>query len=92
MAAQPMDAASLAADLQALRAGTLDGAALAARWRAAAAAWPGLPPRFHTVLDQLLAPLEASALFSEESCSFSRGDAIDGLGQWLQAAQRVAPR
>ena len=62
-----------------------------ATWRAAAAIWPGLPPRYAAVLEKLLAPLEASALFSEESCSFSRTDLADSLAQWLQHARAAAP-
>ena len=82
----------LAASLDAFRHDRLDAAALASGWRAAAASWPGLPPRYATVLDQLLAPLEASALFSEESCSFSRTDLADTLAQWLAHARAAAPR
>ncbi len=74
------------------RADALDAHALAGLWRGAAAAWPGLPPRYAAVLDKLLAPLEASAMFSEESCSFSRSDLADTLGQWLAHAQAAAPR
>ncbi len=85
-------AASLAASLAAFRSGHLPADPLAATWRAAAAAWPGLPPRYAAVLEKLLAPLEASAMFSEESCSFSRSDLADTLGQWLQHAQAAAPR
>lgn len=82
----------LAATLDAFRHNRLDAGALTATWRAAAAAWPGLPPRYAAVLDQLLAPLEASALFSEESCSFSRTDLADTLAQWLAHAQAAAPQ
>lgn len=78
--------------LAALRDGRLDAHALAAQWRAAAADWPGLPPRYAAVLDKLLAPLEASAMFGEESCSFSRTDLADTLAQWLHHAQAAAPR
>ena len=74
-----------------LRHGDADIPALVAHWRQAAEQWPGLPPRYTQVLAQLLAPLEASALFSEESCSFSRSDLADNLAQWLDAAERVAP-
>ena len=81
----------LANSLDDLRAGRLPAGAVAARWRAAAATWPGLPPRYAAVLDQVLAPLEASALFSEESCSFSVADLADTLGQWLDHARRAAP-
>jgi len=46
-----------------------------------------LPPKFATVLQQLLDRLESSALFSEESCSFSQKDLLDSLQQWLGHAQ-----
>lgn len=81
----------LAASITAWRAGQLGATALAVQWRTAAAAWPGLPPRYAAVLEQLLAPLEASALFSEESCSFSQGDLAASLAQWLDHARRAAP-
>ena len=45
-----------------------------------------LPPRFAPVLQQLLDRLESSALFSEESCSFSQKDLLDSLQQWLDHA------
>lgn len=82
---------TLAASIAAFRNGTLRADQLASTWRAAAAAWPGLPPRYPAVLEKLLAPLEASALFSEESCSFSRTDLADSLAQWLQHARAAAP-
>lgn len=69
----------------------LSGGALCTAFRAAAAAWPGLPPRFHEVLETLLQPLESSALFSEESCAFSRHDLAATLRPWLVAAVRKAP-
>jgi hypothetical protein len=45
-----------------------------------------LPPRFADVLTQLLSRLESSALFTEESCSFSRHDLLDSLQLWLDKA------
>ena len=82
---------TLAASIAAFRTGQLPADQLTATWRAAAAIWPGLPPRYAAVLEKLLAPLEASALFSEESCSFSRTDLADSLAQWLQHARAAAP-
>ncbi len=46
-----------------------------------------LPPRFSEVLGQLLNRLESSALFTEESCSFSQRDLLDSLQQWIDKAQ-----
>jgi len=51
-----------------------------------------LPPPFTPVWHQLLDRLESSALFSEESCSFSQGDLLDSLALWLDKAElRLAP-
>ena len=83
---------ALLVSVAAFRSGALPAGQLAATWRAAAASWPGLPPRYAAVLEKLLAPLEASALFSEESCSVSQTDLADSLAQWLQHAQATAPR
>lgn len=50
-----------------------------------------LPPRFDEVLLSLLDRLESSALFSEESCSFSQRDLLDSLQLWLdKARERLA--
>lgn len=73
--------------LAALRAGTLRPHAFADHARALAATWPGLPPRYGPVLHQLLDRLEAGALFSEESCSFSPRELHDGLQRWLDHAR-----
>lgn len=81
----------LAASIAAFRSGQLPADQLVATWRVAASVWPGLPARYAAVLEKLLAPLEASALFSEESCSFSRTDLADSLAQWLQHARAAAP-
>ncbi|WP_088279320.1 hypothetical protein [Ideonella sp. A 288] len=78
--------------LDQLRAGRADVARLAADLRATAADWPGLPARYGQVLEHLLAPLESSALFQEESCSFSAADLADQLAQWLRLAEAAAPR
>lgn len=50
-----------------------------------------LPEKFTDVLHQLMDRLESSALFSEESCSFSQRDLIDSLQLWIdKAAQRLS--
>lgn len=46
-----------------------------------------LPPQFAVVLDRLLDSLQSSALFTEESCSFSRQDLLDSLALWLDKAR-----
>lgn len=48
---------------------------------------PTLPDRYLDVLERLLNQLESSALFSEESCSFSRTDMVAALVEWLARAQ-----
>jgi len=51
-----------------------------------------LPPAFGPVWHQLLDRLESSALFTEESCSFSHGELLDSLMLWLdKAAQQLPP-
>lgn len=52
--------------------------------------WPDrLPMRYTDVLNSLLDRLESSALFSEESCSFSQRDLLDSVGVWLDKARAV---
>ncbi|MFM9928099.1 hypothetical protein VLK31_34365 [Variovorax sp. H27-G14] len=46
-----------------------------------------LPPRYTEVLLNLLDRLESSALFSEESCSFSQKDLLDNLQVWADKAR-----
>ena len=46
-----------------------------------------LPPQFSVVLDKLVDCLQSSALFTEESCSFSREDLLDSLQTWIDKAR-----
>lgn len=46
-----------------------------------------LPEKYSTVYHDLLDRLESSALFSEESCSFSQRDLLDSLALWASKAQ-----
>ena len=55
-------------------------------WRALAPAL-ALPTRFDEVLHPLLDRIEASVLFSEESCSFSQKDLLSSLQLWADKAQ-----
>ena len=48
-----------------------------------------LPPRYTEVLTQLLTRLESSALFTEESCSFSHKDLLGSLQLWLDKAREI---
>ena len=71
--------------------GTVSPNVLIQQWRSDAALL-ALPERFGVVLGNLLDRLESSALFSEESCSFSHGELLDSLSLWLhKAALRLAP-
>ena len=65
--------------------GELPIAQLSAQWRSSSANLP-LPPRYSEVLGNLLDRIEASALFSEESCSFSQKDLLSGLQVWADKA------
>ena len=56
------------------------------QWRSSAAVLP-LPDKFGDVLGNLLDRIEASALFSEESCSFSQKDLLGSLQVWADKAQ-----
>lgn len=69
---------------QACPASTLADAA-----RAQTALLAALPPRYGEVLLGLLDRLESSALFSEESCSFSQKDLVANLEMWVGKARGV---
>jgi hypothetical protein len=73
-----------------LRNSQVSPSALASAFREAAQRHqPALPQRYHEVLNQLLSQLESSALFAEESCSFSQTDLIDLLADWLSKAEQL---
>jgi hypothetical protein len=48
-----------------------------------------LPERYQTVWLDLIDRMESSALFTEESCSFSQTELIDSFSIWLDKAQRL---
>ena len=70
-----------------VRDGALGAAAFSTLARDQHALLDALPGPYATVLQQLLDRLESSALFSEESCSFSQRDLLDNLQLWLDKAQ-----
>jgi hypothetical protein len=74
--------------LDRLRQGQARVAELAAQAQDGRQLLAALPERFDTVLQELLNRLESSALFSEESCSFSQGELLDSLQLWLDKAGR----
>ena len=48
---------------------------------------PSLPPAFGPVLEGIEQRLQSSAMFGEESCSFSLHDLFDSLDVWLERAR-----
>ena len=78
---------SVQAALQQLRNDTLSVAAFSQLAQQQPALVAALPPRYAEVLEQLLNRLESSALFTEESCSFSQKDLLDSLQLWIDKAQ-----
>lgn len=80
--------APLQAEFDALRRGATGPAAFSQHARAQAELLAALPPRYAEVLHGLLDRLESSALFAEESCSFSQQDLLDSLQLWLDKAAR----
>ena len=85
-AAPQLDA--IGARIDALRSGRGESiAALSNEARASSELLAALPPRYGEVLLNLLDRLESSALFSEESCSFSQKDLLDNLQVWVDKAR-----
>jgi len=90
----PSHASKLSAldqSLAQLRADALGVAAFCAQARAQEPLLAALPPRYGEVWLGLLDRLESSALFSEESCSFSQSALLDNLDLWLQKAALQLP-
>lgn len=83
---------AIAQQVQALRDGRGSIDALISQSTSAHELRSTLPAAFGTVIDNLTDRLQASALFTEESCSFSRTDLIDSLQLWVdKAQQRLQP-
>jgi len=83
---------TLARSLAEPRAGHIGAAAWSAQARGARTLLDALPPRYAEVLLGLLDRLESSALFTEESCSFSQTGLLDNLQLWLDKAQAQLER
>jgi hypothetical protein len=77
----------LQAGLASLRKGDMTVAAFSSQARDLGPLLEGLPPRYAEVLGTLLDRLEASALFTEESCSFSQADLLDNVQLWIEKAR-----
>ena len=75
--------------LEQLRDGTLQTRDFCQLARAQEVLLDALPERYQTVWLDLIDRMESSALFSEESCSFSQTELIDSLSIWLDKAQRL---
>ncbi|MBP6405023.1 MAG: hypothetical protein KA335_05165 [Ramlibacter sp.] len=82
---QPL--AGIQAALDTLRVGGIGVQAFSTQVRSQAGLLAQLPARYGQVLDDLLDRLESSALFSEESCSFSRDGLLDNLQLWIDKAR-----
>lgn len=78
---------TLARALQAFERGDHTAATLSNLARQQITLLTALPPRYSEVLLNLLDRLESSALFSEESCSFSQKDLVANLTMWVEKAQ-----
>lgn len=78
--------ATMQQQLSQLRQGQLSANHLSEWARAQTVLLQSLPPRFNQVLQDLLNRLEAGALFTEESCSFSQREIINSLQLWLDKA------
>ena len=83
--------AMLQSALNDLRCGTLGVQAFSQMGRQQDALLQALPPKFAPVWHSLLDRLESSALFSEESCSFSHSELLDSLNLWLDKAEQQLP-
>ncbi len=77
---------ALQAALDQLRSGGMAIGQFSAVARSQPALCAALPPRFHEVLQQLTDRLESSALFTDESCSFSHADLTGSLQLWIDKA------
>ncbi|MDZ4355205.1 MAG: hypothetical protein U1B84_02130 [Variovorax sp.] len=78
---------AIASGIAALQGGNGSVTTLSTAARASAELLATLPPRYGEVLLNLMDRLESSALFSEESCSFSQKDLLDNLQVWVDKAR-----
>lgn len=93
MPASPLaQLATLQTSLALLRAGQLRASAFSDSAHAQSALLQSLPARYTQVLHDLLNRLEAGALFTEESCSFSHTDLHDNLQIWAEKAEQQLQR
>ena len=79
--------ATLRIALTELRRNALSDRAFIQAARSQEALFQALPPKFEQVWLGLVDRLESSALFTEESCSFSQTDLLDNLALVLDKAE-----
>lgn len=87
MTAAHTELQSIETHLAQLRQGQTTVAPLCQRARSAQALLTALPERYSQVLHEIIDRLESSALFTEESCSFSQNGLLDNLQLWLDKAR-----
>ena len=78
---------ALAEALHGVQRAALTTQALSDLARQQTALFAALPARYQDVLLQLLDRLDSSALFSEESCSFSQQGLLENLQAWVDKAR-----
>lgn len=84
--------AALEASVKSLRDKESGVAQFCVLWRSQDGLLGLLPPRFREVMEDLLGRLESGSAFSEESCSYSQGDLLAALEDWLAKAKaRLEP-
>ena len=83
--------AMLQSALNELRSGASSVQAFSQMGRQQDALLQALPAPFAPVWLSLLDRLESSALFSEESCSFSHSELLNSLNLWLDKAEQQLP-
>ncbi|RZT42366.1 hypothetical protein [Cupriavidus agavae] len=88
MGANQTTLAAMRQALDAHVAGQLPVGELIAQWRASAASLT-LPPVFGQAMEELLRRMEMSAVFAQDSCSFSSTAVTDQLGKWLEKAGKA---
>ena len=91
MTAAHTQLAAVATALQQVRDGVLRPGDFSEAARQHTALLAALPPRYAEVLHDMLNRLESSALFTDESCSFSQQDLLAHVQLWLdKATQQLA--
>ena len=84
--------ATLVQALHAFEGDKINAAALSTLARQQTTLLAALPPRYGEVLLNLMDRLESSALFSEESCSFSQKDLVANVQVWVEKAREALPQ